>query len=139
MTPNEASNTDRLVLINNVYGKLNKYYKNNFRKIGQHVRKVYKKTIFDKGYYPNWTDQTFEITSKSRDKIPLYKIKNEKNMINDQRFYAKQIQDIVPNTYRIEKIIRSRNIKGKTQHYVKWLNHGNEYNSWVNAEEIINL
>ena len=69
----------------------------------------------------------------------MYKIKNEKNKQDKQRYYSSQIQTIIPDRYRIEKVIKERKSKGKTQCFVKWLNYPTEYNSWVYKSDIQKL
>ena len=138
MTPNEASFTDREMLLKNIYG--NKFFKKiKPLKIGSKVRKAYDKKPFDKGFYPNWTDQVYEVAKTSSDRVPLYKIEDEKKKIEKPRFYRDQIQDIIVGEYRVEKIIKRRIYKGKKQCFIKWLNYPNEYNSWVDESEIVTL
>ena len=100
------------------------------------VRKQYELKPFDKSYYPNWTDQTFNVQSvfKGVNK-PVYKIDDN----SKQRFYPEQVQKIKETLYRVENIIRRRTIKGKKQCYVKWLNYPNEFNSWINESDIKRL
>ena len=64
----------------------------------------------------------------------MYKISD-----NTKRYYPEQIQKINENLYRIEKIIKSRKYRGKKQHYVKWLNYADEYNSWVDDADLKRL
>ena len=138
MTPNEASYKEREILFKTIYGNLNLTKSKQFQ-VGEKVRKAYERKPFDKSYYPNWTDEIFEISKKSKDNIPLYKIHDDKNRMSKNRFYKEQIQNIIPDTYRVEKVIRKRIYKGKKQCLVKWLNYNDEYNSWVDENEIIIL
>lgn len=137
MTPNQASYENRELLFKNIYGTLKP--ERNKREIGEKIRKLYDQKPFDKGFYPNWTDQTFEISDKSTDQLPLFKIKNEKNEKQKQRFYSNQIQEVIIDKYRVEKILKKRKYKGKNQCLVKWLNYPPEYNSWINENELIQL
>ena len=109
------------------------------KKTGEIVRKMYEQIPFDREFYPKWTDTTYEIDKTSKDTIPMYKIKNEKNKQDKQRYYSSQIQTIIPDRYRIEKVIKERKSKGKTQCFVKWLNYPTEYNSWVYKSDIQKL
>jgi len=44
-------------------------------KIGDRVRITKKKTIFDKGYTPRWTEEVFSISQVQYTDPPTYKIK----------------------------------------------------------------
>ena len=144
MRPIDAKDSN--ILFKNIYGVSNieeLYNKRNKDKDLEEadiVRKQYKFNPFDKGFYPNWTDQTFEIAAKADAPIkPLYKIKDEKENIIDQRFYPEQVQKIKENLYRVEKVIKKRKFRGKTQCLVKWLNYPDSYNSWIDESELLSL
>lgn len=137
MTPTEASSADRKLLKQNIFGYIDEGI--DKKKIGQTVRRVYQKKPFDKSYYPNWTDQTFSIKTRSSDTKPLYKVQDERHNISKERFYSDQIQDINATQYRVEKILKTRLYKGQKQCLVKWLNYPQAYNSWINENDIIYL
>src|SRR5258708_16525948 len=100
------------------------------------VRKQYNFTPFDKGYYPNWSDQIYEVQSVNKgQKKTLYSISDETN----QRFYPEQLQKVRENLYRIERVLRTRQVGNKKQYYVKWLGHSNDFNSWIDEGEIVRL
>jgi hypothetical protein len=100
------------------------------------VRKQYIFTPFDKSYYPNWTDQIFEVeTAKSGPVKTVYSISDD----SSQKYYPEQLQKVKNNLYRVEKVIRRRIFKGKRQSFVKWLGYPANYNSWIDDSEIIKL
>ena len=117
MTPIEASSSKNSEIFRNLYGAENllellKNHYDNQNELesddqleeGDIVRKQYKIGPFDKSYYPNWTDREFKIISKSSDQdIPLYRIENEEQKQEKQRFYPEEVQKITPNLYRVEK------------------------------------
>lgn len=104
------------------------------------VRVRYKPSTFDKGYYPNWTDEIFDVEKVIKDKHKsFYKLKDHNNESLNRRFYPEEIQKVRENLYRVEKIIRRRK-KGNTVEYlVKWLNHPHSENSWIPADDVVNL
>ena len=61
----------------------------------------------------------------------MFQIQDEKQNIVNQKLYTEEIQKVKPDLFRIEKILKTRKRRGKTEYFVKWLNHSNEYNSWV--------
>jgi hypothetical protein len=144
MRPIDAN--DSKVLFKNLYGvsTVEELYdkRNNDKDLEEAdiVRKKYKVGVFDKSFYPNWTDQTFEIDAKADAPVkPLYKIKDEHQNVIDQRFYPEEVQKIKENLYRVEKVIRKRKYRGKTQCLVKWLNYPDSYNSWIDESELLKL
>ncbi|XP_054163275.1 uncharacterized protein LOC128961092 [Oppia nitens] len=101
---------------------------------GDLVRKVYEMSKFDKGYYPNWTDQVFTVVKTIKgDNQYVFRLSDGQGNIIEQRFYPQEIQKIKENLYRIERVIRSRVRRGRRQYFVKWLNYPEEYNSWIDS------
>jgi hypothetical protein len=119
-------NSPRDLLMNNKQEKL---------KENDLVRKAYEKTLFDKSYYPNWTDQTFRIKSITKGVNKPYYV------INDKRYYPEQIQKIKDNqVYRVEKIIKRKfDVNGRLMYFVKWLNYPTSFNSWIYAVDVIRI
>jgi hypothetical protein len=145
MTPVQAIDTKPEILFKNVYGveDRNELFKMKYKnklKIGDTVRKKYELGVFDKSYYPNWTDQTFKVSADTDQPVkPVYKLKDETNKVLENRVYPEQVQKITENIYRVEKIIKKRTFQGKRQVYVKWLNYPNTYNTWIDENEIQKL
>ncbi len=87
---------------------------------------------FDKGYYPNWSDQVFTIEKVIKgDNQPVFVLKDYTGKVIQQKFYPQDLQKITENLYRIEKIIKTRTRNNKKEYFVKWLNYPDTYNSWV--------
>ena len=66
------------------------------------------KSIFDKGYLPNWTEEIFTVESINRKKKPfMYKLKDYKNEIVEGSFYRHEIQPVTKtdDVYLVEKIL----------------------------------
>ncbi|RWR98921.1 hypothetical protein B4U79_01436 [Dinothrombium tinctorium] len=107
-------------------------------KDGDKVRIRYKLNPFDKGYYPNWSDSVYTVKDVlSRHKRPLVKISDESGRKIENRFYPEEVQKIKGDVFRIEKIIKRRKRGGKTEYFVKWLNHSSDFNSWISADDIV--
>ena len=144
MTPNEVSNQNSDEVFKNTYkadspmeytlGKRNEE-KTKF-KVGDKVRVKYTLTPMDKSYYPNWSDQVFTIIMVSNgDTRDMYEISDELNMKQPRRFYSYELQKVVGDpVFRIEKVIK----QGRTKSLVKWLNHPDSFNSWVDNKQIKN-
>lgn len=93
------------------------------------------KNIFEKGYTPNWMNEIFFINERILRYPPLYKIRDKNNEIIEGSFYEQELQKIIRNFYKIEKIIR-RKQKNKYS-LVKYKNYSNDFNEWVLSEKII--
>ena len=143
MTPNQVTELNENEVFRNLYKVENKralLKKFNKPKLAldDTVRLKYDSSKLDRSYYPNWTDATFKIKSKLKQINPLYTVVDEKNKPIKQRFYDKELQKIA-NTgiYRVEKILKERKVNNKKQYFVKWLNHDNTHNSWIEANQLL--
>jgi hypothetical protein len=108
-------------------------------KINDRVRISYKRMPFDKGYLPNWSYQIYHI-DKVLDTIPpTYIIRDEKNEIIKGSFYENELQKTKQkdDVYLVEKILKTRKRKGKTEHFVKWIGYDETYNSWLDSKDIV--
>lgn len=104
-------------------------------KVGDHVRLSKYRTVFEKGYTPNWTAEIFRIRKVQYSTDPItYLLADYQNREIKGSVYAEELQPVQqPDVYLVEKIIRRRNGKA----YVKWLGFGPEHNSWTSEKNII--
>lgn len=104
-------------------------------KVGDYVRLSKYRTVFEKGYTPNWTTEIFRVRKVQYNTDPItYLLDDYQNREIKGSVYAEELQPVSqPDVYLVEKIIRRRN--GRV--YVKWLGFGAEHNSWVLEKDII--
>lgn len=110
-------------------------------KEGDEVRLKYKIGPFDKGFYPNWTDQVYKVSGIDKiNKKPVFVI-NDYNgdRVEKRKFYNEELQNVDAEVYRIEKILKRRIYKGKTQYLVKWLGYTASFNTWIDSEKITTI
>ena len=96
-------------------------------KVGDHVRIAKHKSIFAKGYTPNWSEENFVI-KKVKDTVPWTNVINDlngKEIIGT--FSEQELQKIYQQEFRIEKVIKRKEHKL----YVKWLD-----NSWIDRKDL---
>ena len=64
-----------------------------------------------------------------------YKIKDLNGEIIEGIFYERELQKTknTSGVYIIEKIIR----KNKNKYLVKWRGHSNDFNSWIDKDDVI--
>jgi hypothetical protein len=106
--------------------------------VGDEVRLSKAKRVFAKGYLPNWTEEIFTV-SQVLNTVPVqYKVQDYRGDEIQGSFYGAELQKVVkPAQYAIERIIRTRRVRGRVQHFVKWLGYGPEHNSWIDNLEAI--
>ena len=145
MTPIEASSCDPKIVFKNLYDLESKreFLRKNSKpkiKVGSIVRTAYLKKIHDRKRFPNWTDQTFEVHKHlPGSKRPYYQLKDSEGNISQKRYYPNEVQEINPQSYRVEKILKQRKYKGVKQFFVKWLNYPETSNSWIPASNITTI
>ena len=107
-------------------------------KVGDKVGITKEKTLFEKGYTPNWLREIFYINKAIPRLPPVYELKDLNNQIIEGHFYEQEIQKIhkQDDVFKIEEILKTKTAKGKTQYFVKWLGYPSTFNSWINKEDL---
>jgi Integrase core domain/Chromo (CHRromatin Organisation MOdifier) domain len=121
---------------------LEKFYssKKKSRKIprfkkGDYVRIKENKQAFSRGYHPHFTEEIFKIKNVLMNlPIPRYIITNYTGEEEIKgTFYEKELTLVNLETFKIEKILKKKRVKGKTLYFVKWLGYPSSQNSWVES------
>ena len=101
--------------------------KNPKFKIGDIVRISKYKTIFAKGYTPNWFDEVFVIKKVKNTVLWTYVINdlNREEIVGT--FHEKELQKTNQKEFRIENVIKTKGDKL----YVKWKCYDNSFNRWI--------
>ena len=71
--------------------------------------------------------------------VPVYKLKKEAGEILDGICYEPELQKIIKNVYRVEKILCKRKRKGIVEYFVKGKGHPDKFNSCVVESNISKL
>ena len=136
MKPTQVNKNNEKCIKENIY-TYNKTNKNPKFKIGDLVRiSLKRRDIFDKpSGNIKWTEELFKIHSINKSNVITYKIKDLNDEIIKGIFYEKELQKTKNNSevYVIEKIIR----RNKNKYLVKWRNYSNDFNSWIDKDDII--
>ena len=104
-------------------------------KVGDRVRISKNKKLFDKGYLQNWTDEVFIISNiNTKYKPNLYMLRDLNGDEIKGSFYAKELQLVTIDEYRIERIIRTRMNKGRKEALVKWIGYSEP--TWIDFKSI---
>ena len=137
MTPVEASKKkNELTVWRNLYPEHleRRDIKPNFS-IGDKVRITKKKKTFEKGYTTRWTEEIFTIAEVKRTSPVTYKIADLNGEEIKDSFYEPELQKTSQQLFRIEKVIK----RGKKKSLVKWKGYSDDFNSWVDNKDIVNL
>ena len=136
MKPIEVNKNNEKCIKENVYS-YNKTTKIPRFKIGDLVRiSLKRRNVFDKPSSDiKWSEELFKIHSINRSNVITYKIKDLNDEIIKGIFNEKELQKSknTSQLYITEKIIR----KNKNEYLVKWRNYSNDFNSWIDEDDII--
>ena len=103
--------------------------------VGDKVRISKKKKTFEKGYTTKWTEENFTIVEVKHTSPVTYKITDLNGEEIKGSFYEPELQKTSQQLFRIEKVIK----RGKKKSLVKWKGYSDDFNSWVNNKDIVNL
>ena len=101
-------------------------------KVGDHVKISKYKSIFSKGYTPNWSEEV--VIKKIKNTVPWTCVIDDLNGEEITRtFYENKLQKIDQPEFRIEKVIKEKGDKS----YVKWKGYDNSFNSWIDKKDLV--
>lgn len=134
MAPIDVTKSNEKQILKRVYTRHHKIIHNNKFRVGDFVRVSKFKTIFDKGYTPNWSTEIFKIININQ-KFPVtYLLEDYQRNPIAGRFYEQELQKTNhPDSYLVEKILKRKGAKV----YVKWLGFGSTHNSWIHKTNIL--
>jgi transposase InsO family protein len=111
-------------------------------KIGDKVRISKVKSIFAKGYLPNWTEEIFTVDDINRKTSPTsYKLKDYQGEVIEGSFYREEIEPVIHehDEYVVEKVLRTQKRGNEKWCLVKWLGYPSSMNSWVRKTDVTTL
>jgi len=136
MIPSEASKPENLDTVWwNIYGAyITAEYGPPSFKIAQTVRISKYKSIFDKGYLPNFTEEYFKIKQIIFSKPIVYKLKDLQDEEVNGIFYESELRSYNASDeveYKIEKVLGKKKIKNKNYILVKYKGWPDKFNEWI--------
>lgn len=136
MTPVEASKAENSPTVwHNIYGAyLAAQYEAPRLKVGQTVRITKYKSIFHKGYLPNFTEEFFKIKQVLVGKPTVYRLEDIKEEALDGTFYESELSpfnESKETTYKIENVLGTKKIKGQKYVLVKYKGWPDKFNEWI--------
>jgi len=120
-------------LLSTVYGRPKIAAPGKFRP-NDPVRVSKYKTLFEKGYTPNWTTEIFRVAEVRKTNPVTYMLTDSRGEPIAGGFYEYELQRVSdPDVYLVERILRQ---KGNMA-LVKWLGMDKSHNSWINKTNIL--
>ena len=113
---------------------ISRYIKPKFS-VGDKVRISKKKKTFVKGYTTRWTKEIFTVVEVKRTSPVTYRIADLNGGEITGTFYEPELQKTSQELFRIEKVIK----RGKRKSLFKWKGYTDDFNSWVDNKDIVNI
>ena len=136
MKPIQINKSNEKYIKENIY-TYNKTSEFSKFKINDLVRiSLKRRDLFDKpSGNIKWSEELFKIHSINKSNVITYKIKDLNDKIIKGIFYKRELlkSKNTSGVYIIEKIIR----KNKDEYLVKWRGYSNDFNSWIDKNDII--
>jgi hypothetical protein len=107
--------------------------------VGNHVRISSARMAFERGYTPNWSREIFVVTEVRATVVPIvYAVEDLSGETIKGTFYEKELQRVtLPESFRIEKVIKTRRKGRGKEMLVKWLGYPDSFNSWVSEKDFV--
>jgi len=105
-----------------LYGKQTPFKKYKFN-VGDQVKISKNKKVFEKGYLPSWTEETFTIAQRLPLNPPVYRLKEANDDLIQGIFYETGLQRVIEKSnhlFCIEKILKSRGKGRKKAVLLHW-------------------
>jgi hypothetical protein len=101
-------------------------------KIGDWVRVSRIKGKFEKGYDENWSKEIYKIVSLDQHYPFTYKVVEYDDSPIEGSFYENELQKTkLEKFFLIDKVIKTKTVKGKKQAFVSWVGWDKKYNQWI--------
>ena len=141
MTPVEASERENSPAVwYNTYGAyLSAQYNTPKYKEGQTVRISKYRSTFEKGYLPTYTEEFFKIRQVVIGRPTVYRLEDLKGEELTGIFYEEELSpynETEETTYKVEKVLGKKTIKGKKYVLVKYKGWPDKFNEWLPAENV---
>ena len=121
-----------------------KHVRKPFRfRVGDKVRISHLRNVFTREYDQKWSGEIFVVVEKLlRGGLPLYRLKDYLDEEIKGTFYQSELQKVdvrEDDTFKVEKILKTRGRGQNKQYWVKWLHWPSKFNSWINANDVDSL
>ena len=141
MKPADVNESNEHAVWRTLYGKQSAPTKYKV-KVGDQVKISKHKRIFQKGYLPSWTEETFTIAQRIPRDPPVYRLKEADGDFIQGTFYEPELQKVLEkpdHLFRIEKILKYRGKGASKEALVHWKGWPKKYDSWIPYKQLVSL
>jgi Integrase core domain/Chromo (CHRromatin Organisation MOdifier) domain len=145
MTPNRADEPGMWAAVHrNLYREEFQKRKTSHKyKPGQLCRISLHRVTFQKetNIY-RWSEEIFRVHELIHGPFPYYRLAEYDGTVLKGLFHEKEIQPIekeMDAQYTVEKVIRTKNVRGKRWYLVKYRGYADRYNQWVREDQLVHL
>lgn len=133
--PIDINKQNEKEILNSAYNRIKTIdLSNAVFNVGDHVRISKHRSVFDKGYTPNWTNEIFTVIEVKLTNPITYMIADAAGQPIKGAFYKYELQKVkYSNYYLVERVLRKKGNKA----YVKWLGFPATQNSWINKNDVV--
>jgi hypothetical protein len=141
MSPIQASlKENEMRVLENIISKTRSITRRKAKyKIGDKVRISRTKSVFEKGFLPNWSEELYIVDKVQKTMPTTYKLKDLLGEEVEGSFYEQELQKALQEVYRVEKVIRKKKINGVEHAFVKWSGYNEKHNSWIPVKDLTNV
>ena len=110
--------------------------------MGDQVKISKYKRVFQKGYLPSWTEESFTVAQRLPRNPPVYHLKEEDGERIRGTFYEAELQkvtEISDHLFRIERILKRRGKGANKEVLVHWKGWPKKYDSWIPYKQLVSL
>lgn len=108
-------------------------------RVGDKVRMSRTKALFEKGYLPNWSEEVYTVEKVQKTHPVTYVLRDSMGETIQGSFYAEELQKTNQELYRVEKVIRKKQIDGIMHALVKWSGYSDKHNQWIPVSELTKI
>ena len=139
MRPIDVNEKNEQAIYESVFSNNNESTNKFKLDINDKVRISKYKTVFSKGYTPNWSEEIFIVTEQLIRSPNAYRIRDLKDERVEGIFYEHELQKITNDdeVFKVEAIVKTRTKNKIKEVLVKWLGYPEKFNSWEPASSII--
>ncbi len=142
-TPASVDATNQEAVWQRLYGGGDVERRKPKLRVGDRVRISKTRGHFKKGYMANWSEELFTVVEVHPSEPPVYRLKDDAETPIEGAFYEQELQRVVvpkDKLYRVEAVIRRRRRRGGgSEALVKWSGYPASFNSWIDAESLVDL
>jgi len=135
MAPRAVTERNEQKVFDTLYAKKSPSLKKKpLLRVGDVVRVVKKRSPFEKGYYTKWTTELFIVSSIYETAPVTYGLDDYSGESIKGRYYEQELQKVEnkePSVFAVEKVLKTRTIKGKKRYLVRWAGFSPKHDSWV--------